>query len=299
MGRGNTTVDPSVAGIVGSAPEGLSSRAAVSAVGRVAVWGAIQFWAADGEAGTDGTGAGGEDWSAWDRLFSRKRFEEDACAISFFGPFVREGIPERPAFLIISKGLDRRLPQPGNHCQHRKPSFFLVSAVQQNGCWQLPFSIKTLLTWLWQRWEIDVAHREMKSGLGLGEKQCWNRPAAILSVQWSVWTYAILILAAYRTWGICSGPPTPRTLVARRQTLVLPNSLALLPHSSLGKFRISGQLVCILQQLAQKRCLADRLRQFLPGFCQNLKRETHLWRLPLHFFTSTLAPKSQSSGAFL
>ncbi len=40
------------------------------------------------------------------------------------------------------------------------------------------FPIATLLAWLWQRWEIEVAHREMKSGLGVGEKQCWNTRSA-------------------------------------------------------------------------------------------------------------------------
>jgi hypothetical protein len=46
----------------------------------------------------------------------------------------------------------------------------------------------------------------MKSGLGVGEKQCWNHRSAVLSVQWSTWVYAILLLAAYHTWGLCGGP---------------------------------------------------------------------------------------------
>src|SRR5690606_10830856 len=66
-----------------------------------------------------------------------------------------------------------------------------------------------LLGWLWQRWEIEVAHREMKSGLGVGEMQCWNARSAILSVQWMVWVYAVLLLAGYRTWGLLDGPATP------------------------------------------------------------------------------------------
>jgi hypothetical protein len=49
----------------------------------------------------------------------------------------------------------------------------------------------------------------MKSGLGVGEKQCWNSRSAVVAVQWSVWVYAILVLAGYRTWGLCGGPPTP------------------------------------------------------------------------------------------
>jgi len=49
----------------------------------------------------------------------------------------------------------------------------------------------------------------MKSGLGLGEKQYWNKRAAVVAVQWSAWVYAILLLAGYLTWGLCSGPPAP------------------------------------------------------------------------------------------
>ena len=127
------------------------------------------------------------------------------------GPFVREGLPERPLFLIVVKGRHRLVGKKKPRYKHRAPSFSLISAVQTaKGDWQLPLPIATILTWLWQRWEIEVAHREMKSGLGLGEKQCWNKRAAVVSVQWSAWTYAVLLLAAYRTWGVCGGPPPPQ-----------------------------------------------------------------------------------------
>ena len=125
------------------------------------------------------------------------------------GPFVREGLPEQPVFLIVVKGMHRLVGKKKLHYKHKGPSFFLVSAIQQAGRWQLPLPDTTLLTWLWQRWEIEVAHREMKSGLGVGEKQCWNPRSAIVAVQWGAWVYAILLLAGYRTWGLCSGPPTP------------------------------------------------------------------------------------------
>jgi len=126
------------------------------------------------------------------------------------GPFVREGLPERPLFLIVVKGMHRLVGKRKPHYKHRGPSFYLVSAGQTPaGDWQLPLPITTILTWLWQRWEIEVAHREMKTGLGLGEKQCWNKRSSVVSVQWSAWAYAVLLLAGYRAWGLCSGPPTP------------------------------------------------------------------------------------------
>lgn len=125
------------------------------------------------------------------------------------GPFLREGLPEHPLFLIVVKGMHRKVGKNKPHYKHRGPSFYLVSACQREGSWQLPLPIATLLAWLWQRWEIEVAHREMKTGFGVGQKQCWHPRSAEVAVQWSVWVYAILLLAGYRTWGLCGGPKTP------------------------------------------------------------------------------------------
>ena len=35
------------------------------------------------------------------------------------------------------------------------------------GGWALPLSAPELLGWAWQRWEIEVCHRELKAGFGL------------------------------------------------------------------------------------------------------------------------------------
>lgn len=125
------------------------------------------------------------------------------------GPFVRAGLAERPVFLLVVKGMHRLVGKKKQRYKHRKPAFYLISAVQDGDRWRLPLSLNTLLAWLWQRWELEVCHREMKSGFGVGEKQCWNKRSAVLSVQWSVWVYALLLLAGYRTWGLCAGPAPP------------------------------------------------------------------------------------------
>jgi hypothetical protein len=123
------------------------------------------------------------------------------------GPFLRQGAPDTPLFLLVVRGKQ--------HTRHgriirREPLPFLVNAIQdEHGNWQLPLPLETLLFWAWQRWEIEVCHRELKSNFGLGDKQCFNPQAAILSVQWSAWAYALLVLAAYRTWGLCTAPPVP------------------------------------------------------------------------------------------
>ena len=62
---------------------------------------------------------------------------------------------------------------------------------------------------MWQRWELEVAHRQMKSGLGLGEKQCWNDQATVATVQWSAWVYGLMMLSGFRAWGNDTGAKPP------------------------------------------------------------------------------------------
>ena len=113
------------------------------------------------------------------------------------GPFVRDGLPDIPLMLIVIGGGKR---PHGSRRKTYKPSFFVVNAVQINGVWSLPLATPVLLAWLWQRWELAVAHRQMKRGLGLGEKQCWNGLSTVATVQWSVWIYALMMLSGYRVW---------------------------------------------------------------------------------------------------
>ena len=122
------------------------------------------------------------------------------------GPFVRDGLPGIPLFLIVCGGGKR---PPGSRRQRYQPCYFLVNAIQVNGKWTLPLPIPLLLALLWQRWELEVAHRQMKTGLGLGEKQCWNPQATVATIQWSVWIYTLIMLSGYRVWKHESGPQAP------------------------------------------------------------------------------------------
>lgn len=142
----------------------------------------------------------------WKTIQLPVRGRQRAVRYRVEGPFLRDGLVDRPVFLIVVRGLDRKVN--GRRIQ-RDPVFYLVSAVQQEQRWVLPLPEEELLAWAWQRWEVEVAHRELKSGFGLGEKQCWNPQSAIRSVQWSAWVYTLLLLAGYRTWGLTGGPPTP------------------------------------------------------------------------------------------
>lgn len=123
------------------------------------------------------------------------------------GPFLRDGAPTIPLFLLIIRG---EMYTRAGQRQHREPQAYLVNALHApDGTWTLPLDPATLIFWAWQRWEIEVCHRELKSNFGLGNKQCFNPHAALLSVQWSAWVYALLLLSGYRTWGLCGAPQVP------------------------------------------------------------------------------------------
>lgn len=120
------------------------------------------------------------------------------------GPYVVRGAPQQPLWLLVVRG-----SAAGRGHKQRRARFWLVNAVWRDSRWRLPFSAPTLLAWAWQRWEIEVTHRELKTGFGLGQSQCWNPTSAILSVQWQVIVYSLLVLAGYRCWGLRPGPPRP------------------------------------------------------------------------------------------
>lgn len=141
--------------------------------------------------------------SGWRRLVLRVRSKPRHLQVKVAGPFLRKGAAARPLFLIVVRG-------KGNKRTRRQPLPFLVNAVQDTaGNWRLPLPVTELLFWAWQRWEVEVAHRELKSNFGLGNKQCWQPTAAVLSVQWSAWVYALLLLAGYRCWGLTGAPAVP------------------------------------------------------------------------------------------
>ncbi|HEX3051897.1 MAG TPA: hypothetical protein VHP83_14655 [Aggregatilineaceae bacterium] len=139
----------------------------------------------------------------WQRLELTVRGRVRHLQVKVRGPFLRRGAPDCPLMLIVVRGKD-------NPHTRRDPLPFLVNAsLSPEGKWCLPLPLTTLLFWAWQRWELEVAHRELKATFGLGHKQCWNPHAAVLSVQWSAWVYAVLLLAGYRTWGLSHGPQVP------------------------------------------------------------------------------------------
>jgi hypothetical protein len=132
------------------------------------------------------------------------------------GPCLIRPAPERPLFLLAVRGI---LQKRRGRLRRRDPAYWLVSAVPAaDGTWRLPLPLAELLAWAWQRWEVEVLHRELKAGFGLGEQQAWSPVAAVLVIQWVVWVYACLILAGYLAWGWEQRGGGPRWWRGRRWT---------------------------------------------------------------------------------
>jgi len=135
------------------------------------------------------------------------------------GPWLIQGAPFQPLALIVVRGIDRG---KGTTRRQRDPQFFLVTlTMTQEDEWRLPVPLDELLAWAWQRWEVEVMHRELKSGFGLGHQQAFSDDGAATMIPWLVWVYAVFILAGYRTWGLGPGPEADlgRWWTARRWSI--------------------------------------------------------------------------------
>jgi hypothetical protein len=123
--------------------------------------------------------------------------------VKVLGPCLVRGLPHQPLMLLLVPG--RRVARRTTTHWY-PPHFFLVTAVPTaSGSWGLPLPLVDLLAWAWQRWEVEVMHRELKSRFGLGEQQQWSRDGAALVLAWVLCVYALLILTACHCWG--TGPP--------------------------------------------------------------------------------------------
>ena len=117
------------------------------------------------------------------------------------GPCRRVGWGARVFFVIIVRGHHKRTPRG----KSRAPMAFWVHAVSDGtDGWQLPVSLELLLLQLWQRWELEVGFRWMKSGFGLGEKPCCGfdsgeRSVACVGV-WGVAMERVLCVGRVDRW---------------------------------------------------------------------------------------------------
>lgn len=136
--------------------------------------------------------------AVWTTTSVRVRGRSIPLTARVTGPWLVKPAPRQPVFVLVVTGVDR---VRHGHPVHRDPTFWLVTAVVRRGQWVLPDSAPALLAWAWQRWEVEVMHRELKGGFGLGQQQAFRPTSAAVTPAWVAWTYGTLMLAGYQAWG--------------------------------------------------------------------------------------------------
>ena len=123
--------------------------------------------------------------------------------VKLTGPWLVKPAYLHPVMLVVVKGVDRG---KGTTRRQRDAQFFLASVhMTAEDEWELAIPLADLLAWAWQRWEVEVMHRELKSGFGLGEQQAFSDAGAATVIPWMLWVYALLVLTGYVTWQLGPG----------------------------------------------------------------------------------------------
>lgn len=126
--------------------------------------------------------------------------------VQVLGPALVRPVAQRPVFVLVVHGVK----EAASH-RRREATYLLVTASADGaGGWRVPLPLAEVLSWAWQRWEVEVLHRAIKSGFGLGQQQQWSAAGARGAVHWIAWLAGALTLSGYRTWGT-SVPSQGRT----------------------------------------------------------------------------------------
>ena len=106
--------------------------------------------------------------------------------------FWQSGAKKRPLRVFVVAPTSYRLRKTGR-LRYRETSFFITTLVQGDS--------KQLLQLYFDRWQIEVNHREEKDTLGLGQAQLHNSNAVTRQPAFIVATYSALLLAALKVYG--------------------------------------------------------------------------------------------------
>jgi hypothetical protein len=106
--------------------------------------------------------------------------------------FWRSGAKRRPLRLFVVAPTSYRLRKTGR-LRYRQTSYFLTTILSGD--------VKELLQLYFDRWQIEVNHREEKDTIGLGQAQLHNFEAVIKQPALIVAAYSALHLAALKAYG--------------------------------------------------------------------------------------------------
>lgn len=112
------------------------------------------------------------------------------------GVYWQRGAKQRPLRLIVVAATPYRKSQ-SKRMYYREPAYLLTT--------DLYSSIKQLLQIYFDRWQIEVNHREEKDTLGVGQAQLWNATSVPKQPVLAVAAYSALLLAALQAFGAQRG----------------------------------------------------------------------------------------------
>src|SRR5579864_1025273 len=104
----------------------------------------------------------------------------------------QRGAKQRPLRLIVIAPTPYRKNQ-SKKLYYRDPAYLLTTDLRS--------SLKQLLQIYFDRWQIEVNHREEKDTLGVGQAQLWNETSVPKQPVLSVAAYSALLLASLKAFG--------------------------------------------------------------------------------------------------
>ena len=130
------------------------------------------------------------DWKTTQIFYGGKRRKiryKEVAAV-----YWQRGAKQRPLRLIVIAPTPYRKSQ-SKKLYYRDPAYLLTTDLRS--------STKQLLQIYFDRWQIEVNHREEKDTLGVGQAQLWNVTSVPTQPVLSVAAYSALLIASLKTFG--------------------------------------------------------------------------------------------------
>lgn len=104
----------------------------------------------------------------------------------------QRGAKRRPLRLFVIAPIPYRL-SPGMPAYYRQPAYLLVTECDHGAC--------TILQCYFDRWQIEVNHRDEKQHIGVSDAQVWNDKSVDRQPALMVAAYSFLLIASLNAFG--------------------------------------------------------------------------------------------------
>jgi hypothetical protein len=144
----------------------------------------------------------------------RRKVEYKEVAVIFW----QGGARKRPLRLLVVRPTRYRKRLSGRY-YYRRPAYLLTTVIHG--------TVRQLLQIYFDRWQIEVNHREEKDTLGVGQAQLWNVTSVPKQPAFAVAGYSALLLASLQAFGAERGKAYA-ALPKWRRRAVRPSALDLI-----------------------------------------------------------------------